>query len=440
MNAEWLTRMKAQFNHIKVSLQKALSYFKWLKQAEREDEASLSQQDLDFLEDSRRAMLTDSHWLTYGLLYSIGLIFIIFIIWAKFAVLDEITTAQGKVIPSSQIQVIQNLDGGIVAAIYIKEGNIVQKNQVLMRLDDTRYASAYREGLAKYWALVASVARLKAEESHANKINFPEKLIEARPDLVDSETRLFQQHLQALQANLETLQKSYNLAKEALDINKPLVKEGLISQIELLQNERDVNDLQGKIKNANEEFENKAHDALNEQMAQLDALHEAIIGLKDRMIRTTIRSPVYGTIKKLNVSTIGGVIQPGMDIIEIVPLEDTLLIEAKVKPADIAFIRPDQQAMVKFTAYDYAIYGGLAGKVEYISADSIKDDDNLRDKETYYKILVRTKINYLGRKEAPLPIIPGMTATVDIKTGKKTVLEYLLNPITKARSSALRER
>lgn len=400
----------------------------------------LDQEDLEFVDESRKAMVTESPFITNALLYGIGIFMIIILIWAKFAILDEITVAQGKVIPSSQVQVIQNLDGGIVAAIYVKEGDIVQKDQILMRLDDTRYASAYREALAKYWALLASTARLTAEETGATSITFPKELIEEQPELVKNETLLFNQHMEDLNATLDTLKKSYNLANKELSISKPLVAEGLISQIELLQTERQVNDLQGKITQAMEEFQSKAHDQLSEQTAQLASLQEALAGLKDRMVRTTIRSPVYGTVKKINIATIGGVIQPGMDIMEIVPLEDTLLIEARVRPSDIAFIHPGQEAMVKFTAYDFSIYGGLQGTVEYISADTMKDTDNPQDKETYYKILVRTQSNHLGTDQKPLPIIPGMTAMVDIKTGRKSVLDYLLNPILKARDNALRER
>lgn len=400
----------------------------------------LNREDLEFIDDSRKAMVTESPFISNVLLYGIGLFIIVFIIWAKFAILDEITVAAGKVIPSSQVQVIQNLDGGIVAAIYVKEGDIVQKGQILMRLDDTRYASAYREALAKYWSLLASTARLTAEETGASKINFSRELLQEQPELVQNETLLFNQHLEDLNSNLDTLRKSYDLANQELTINKPLVKEGLISQIELLQTEREVNDLQGKIAQTIEAFQSKAHDQLSEQTSQLASLQEALSGLKDRMVRTTIRSPVYGTVKKINIATIGGVIQPGMDIMEIVPLEDTLLIEARVRPSDIAFIHPGQKAMVKFTAYDFSVYGGLEGTVEYISADTMKDTDNPQDKETYYKILVRTQNNHLGTDKKPLPIIPGMTAMVDIQTGKKSVLDYLVNPIMKARENALRER
>jgi adhesin transport system membrane fusion protein len=400
----------------------------------------LDQEDLEFVDDSRKAMVTESPFITNALLYGIGAFIIVILIWAKFAILDEITVAAGKVIPSSQVQVIQNLDGGIVAAIYVREGDIVQKDQILMRLDDTRYASAYREALAKYWALTASTARLMAEETGAKTITFPQALIQEQPELVKNETLLFNQHVEDLNATLDTLRKSYNLANQELNISKPMVAEGLISQIELLRTEREVNDLQGKISQALEGFQSKAHDQLSEQTAQLASLQEALAGLKDRMVRTTIRSPVYGTVKKINIATIGGVIQPGMNIMEIVPLEDTLLIEARVRPSDIAFIHPGQQAMVKFTAYDFSIYGGLQGTVEYISADTIKDQDNPQDKETYYKILVRTTSNHLGTDEKPLPIIPGMTAMVDIKTGRKSVLDYLLNPIFKASENALRER
>lgn len=411
-----------------------------MKKDQEKDIPKIDQVELEFIDDSRKAMLTESPLWSNMLLYGVGIFVIFFIIWAKFAILDEITVATGKVVPSAQVQVIQSLDGGIVSQIYVKEGDIVQRGQILVRLDNTQARSTYDQGLAKYWALLASSSRLLAEQNGDEKINFPENLMKAHPELAASEQNLFDQHMQELNGDLATAQKSYDLAQKQLAITKPLVAEGLMSEMDLLKQQQSVNDIQGKISQTREAFQSKAHDQYNDQTAQISALMAALSGLKDRLTRTTIRSPVAGIVKNINITTVGGVIQPGMDIMEIVPLEDTLLVEALVRPADIAFIHPDQKAMVKFTAYDFSIYGGLEGTVEYISADTVKNDDNPQDQLRYYKILVRTTDNHLGTAEKPLPIIPGMTVMVDIKTGKKSVLDYLLNPITKARQSALRER
>lgn len=405
------------------------------------DQERLSSEEQDMLDESKKAFLIESPRWSNLLLYGIAAVITTLLIWAKFAIIDEYTRADGKVIPSSQIQVIQNLEGGILSEIFVHEGDTVQKAQILVRIDDTRFASDFREGQSKYLSLLASTARLKAEEQGQKKVSYPEVVIKEAPDVIIDEDNLFKQRQQQLNASLSTLERSYNLVNEELDITKPLVEEGLMSQLELIRLQRDVNEIKGKIDQAREEFESKAHEEYNKQQAQLSQLVEALNAMKDRMVRTTVRSPVKGTVKKVNIATIGGVIRPGMDIMEIVPLEDTLLIEAKVRPKDIAFIHPGQAAMVKFTAYDYSVYGGLDGVVEYISADTIKDEEQQGGKkESFYKILVRTKTNHLGSDKKPLPIIPGMVCSVDILTGKKSVLDYLLKPILKARQNALRER
>jgi len=411
-----------------------------MKKKDRERER-LTPEEQDILDESKKAFLIESPRWSNLLLYGIAAVIIVLTIWAKFAIIDEYTRANGKVIPSSQVQVIQNLEGGILSEIFVHEGDTVQKGEVLLRIDDTRFASDFREGQAKYLSLLASTARLKAEDQGMTKVEYPEIIKNEAPDVMADENNLFVQRQQQLDASLSTLKRSYNLAKEELDITKPLVEEGIMSQLELIRLERQVNEIKGKIDQAREDFESKAHEEYNKQQAQLAQLTQALSAMKDRMVRTTVRSPVKGTVKKINIATIGGVIKPGMDIMEIVPLEDTLLIEAKVRPKDIAFIHPGQPAMVKFTAYDYSIYGGLHGLVEYISADTIEDAEAQGPKkESFYKILVRTNTNHLGTVEKPLPIIPGMVCTVDILTGDKSVLDYIMKPILKARQNALRER
>ena len=401
----------------------------------------ISFKDHEFLDESRKAFLVESPRWSNALLYGMVAFLLIAIIWANFAEIDEVTHGEGKVIPSSQVQIIQNLEGGILSEIFVREGDPVQKGQVLLRIDDTRFASSFREGRSKYLSMLASVARLKAEEEGKDTIDYPEIVKKEAPEVITRENNLFRQRREQLLANTSTLERSYELAQEELDITKPLVEEGLMSQLELIRLQREVNEIKGKISEAQEEFESLAHEEYNKQKDELSQLTEALLAMEDRMVRTTVRSPVKGTVKKINIATIGGVIQPGMDIMEIVPLEDTLLVEAKISPRDIAFIHPGQKAIVKFTAYDYAIYGGLDGVVEYISADSIEDEDKRSgNKESFYKILVRTNTNHLGTAKKPLPIIPGMVCTVDILTGKKTVLDYIMKPILKARQNALRER
>ena len=403
------------------------------------ERSSLKDEDLPYLDDKKLAILNESSFWANALLYAIGAFIIVAIIWAKYAIIDETTNAMGKVIPSSQVQVIQNLEGGILSEILVSEGDVVEKGQVLLRIDDTRFASSYREARSRYLALLATTSRLRAESLGKDKVEYPKVVEQEAPEVVKSEDKLFEFNQDQLASNLKTLEKSYELAVKELDITKPLVDEGLMSQLELLRLQREVNDLEGKIESEKDRFRTDARTKFNEKDAELSALSESILAMEDRMVRTTIKSPVKGTVKKINISTIGGVIKPGMDIMEIVPFEDTLLIEAKVKPSDIAFIHPGQEAIVKVSAYDFSIYGSLPGTVEYISADTIEEDENRREEE-FYKILVRTQKNALGTEEKPLPIIPGMVVTVDILTGKKSVLDYILKPFLKAKERALRER
>lgn len=404
-------------------------------------EATVSPQleDHRFIEDRKKAILVETSPFSNVLLYGVILFFVIGIIWAKLATVDEITSATGKVVPSAQVQVIQNLEGGIVSKILVNEGDNVKKGQVLLMIDDTRFAADYREAQNKYLALLGDVARLTAQAKGADKVDFPPIILQQAPDVVVNETKSFQSLKEQLDTNVSHLQASYDLAKKEYDITKPLVNQGLMSQLDLIRIERDINDLQGKVSAAKDEYRANSFKELNIKQAELDALAASITTAKDRMTRTTVRTPVTGTVKKINVATVGGVLQPGSDIMEIVPTEDTLLIEARVKPSDIAFIRPDERAVVKFTAYEFAIYGGLDGTVEYISADTITDPDDPK-KESFYKILVRTQKNYLFKNNKRYYIIPGMTTNVDIMTGKKTVLDYLLKPLFKAKEQALRER
>jgi adhesin transport system membrane fusion protein len=406
------------------------------------------------------------------------LIMVIAIVWAGWAELDEVTRGIGKVIPSSQVQVIQNLEGGILSALYVEDGDTVEREQILLQIDDTRFSSSLRETQLQFWALKAKAARLQAESSNS-AYEAPPGMLEKYPTLVAQEQGLFNSRQKELRTNRSILSKqaeqirqeikglevksarlirNLSLVNKELNLSKPLLQAGAISEVEILQLEREVSELEGELettkltiprmKSRLEEaeqkiseilirFSNEAHTELNEVAAELSQLQETSIALKDRVTRTAVRSPVKGTVKQVKINTLGGVIQPGMELMEIVPLDDSLLVEAKIGPRDIAFLHPGQKAIVKLTAYDFAIYGALSGKVEHISADTIKEE---HEQESFYLVRVRTDKTDLGTQEKALPIIPGMQAEVDILTGKKSVLEYLFKPLLRAKGRALRER
>ena len=436
-------------------------------------------EDADFMPAVHAATRSGARPTAYLLLFIIALFFIVFLWWANWATLDEVTRGDGKVIPSSQIQVVQNLEGGIIAGISVREGDVVNKGQILVRIDQTQAAAGYRESRAKYLSLLAAVARLKAEVART-EVAFPGEVLDDAPDVAADELALFasrrlglktdlailrrqedqrRQELVELRGRLVRLKESYQLVTEELKIIEPLVANGVVSKVELLRLRREANDIKGdreatrlaiprasaarheatqRIEERKISLRTESLRELNQKSAELAVVAETITSGKDRALRADVRSPVHGTVKQILVSTVGGVIRPGQELVEIVPLEDTLLIEARIRPADIAFLRPGQDATVKITAYDFSIYGGLKAKVEHISADTIEDEQ--QKGETFYRIRLRTDRSYLGTEQDPLPIIPGMTASVDILTGEKTVLDYLLKPVLKVRERALRER
>jgi len=382
-------------------------------------------------------------WMTFSFI-------VIAIIWAYFAELDEVTRGSGKTTPSSHIQVIQNLEGGILSEILVREGDIVQKGQALLQLDPVRFASSLNETKLKYYELLAATARLSAEVENKVLI-IPAEVLKEAPEIASNAKQLFDSRRKELNASTKILHeqvnqysRGYALLKEELNMSIPLVEEGAMSKVELLRIKREANSLRGQLSEAENKlaetkvrFQTKALEELNQARAELDRTGQSTFALEDRVSRTRVVSPVKGIIKQLKIVTIGGVIQPGMDLVEIVPIDDQLLIEAEIRPSDIAFLHPGQKAMVKLTAYDFSIYGGLEAKLEHISADSITNEE---DGESYYIIRLRTNKNYLEKNGAKLEIIAGMTADVDILTGKKSVLDYLLKPILKARERALKER
>lgn len=399
-------------------------------------------EDEEYMTDTKAAMLGKSTFFAHSILYTLLALIVFGLIWAYFSTVEKITIGDGKVTPSSQVKIIQNLDGGIVSEILVKEGELVKKGQVLMRLDDTRYKADYQEHYTKYLVLLAITSRLKAEAYGDPQINFPDILLKEQPALVTRETKQFETRRNTLREELSLLEHSYALAQQQIQMYYPLVEKGTVSRVDLLKSQQSADAIQRDILEKRNTFSKDAWEEYNKQNADLALEAEQLKILKDKMLHTTIVSPVHGIVKKLNIVTIGGVITPGLNIMEIVPIEDTLLIEAKIKPKDIAFIKIGQPADVRITAYDYTIYGSLPGKVEYISPDAIEETNRnaMPGENIYYEVDIRTNKNYLGGEKQKLAIMPGMGAVVHITTGEHSVLNYILKPIYKAKEEALRER
>jgi len=438
----------------------------------------LDAQDLMFMSSLSEAVLQKSPKKSKYVLWLIALSIGWMILWASQAQIDELTRGEGKVMPSQQLQVIQNLEGGIVSDILISEGEIVKKGQILLKIDNTNFQSSFKENELKQNELKARFLRLNAEANNAKLFKYDKKKmkdlskqieyekslyesnkeqIKKSQDVIQEQIKQKKQELKELYAKIKQAKSTLKLMQEEVAITTPLVKKGLVSQVEFLQLKRQLNGLKGdleasrlsiprlksqikesvnRISEIKLDYRNKAKKELNQVVAELSRLKETNTALDDKVKRTLVRSPVNGTIQQLLINTIGGVVRPGMDLIEIVPADDALLIEAKIKPSDIAFLRPDLEAMVKFTAYDFGIYGGLKGKLINISADTITDEKG----NSYYLVKLKTDKSFLGTKEKPLQIMVGMTTSVDIVTGKKSILDYLLKPILKAKQRALRER
>ncbi|AIU73436.1 secretion protein HlyD [Hafnia alvei FB1] len=368
-------------------------------------------------------------WLTLA-----GMTF--FFVWSYFATLDEVTVGTGKVTTSIRAQLIESLDGGIVSALLVHEGDIVKKGQILARLDPKRFQSNYGEAAARARALRASSERLRSELT-GEPLKFSASTL-AEPALVARERQLYDSRRRNLNETVANLQESYRLVIAELKMTQPLVEKGAASQVEVIRLQRQASELQGKIDDARNQYALRAREEQVKNNADLDAQLEVMAGKEDQLDRVTMISPVRGIVKDIQVMTVGGVLQPGGKLMEIVPLEDQLLIETRINPRDIAYIRPGLPATVKITAYDSSIYGNLDGTVEIVSPDTLQDE--VRRDQYYYRVYVRTKSaelrNKAGRK---FPILPGMVASVEIKTGQKTVLDYLIKPLNKVKE-ALRER
>lgn len=404
--------------------------------------------------------------------------FTAFVVWASFAKINETARGEGQIIPAGEVQVIQNLEGGIVDAFLKKEGESVKKDEIVMRLRDVGANSDLGTNQARYLGLLATITRLQAEVDGKDSLSFPDDVSKSAPQSVIEELNAFKANRAKQQGEIDVLQQQLsqrrqevnelstragdlqgviNLSKQELSMIEPLVAKGSAPRIELIQLERGIKEKQTELngvyqaipraKSAIAEAEARiagmkkdavatAQSDLAIKTIELNTVKQSLGALEDKKDRTEIRSPVNGTIKDFKINTVGGVVRPGDPIVEIVPVDDNLLVEVKIKPSDIARLRPDMAAMVKITAYDFTIYGGLKGKVVDISPDTIRNEKG----ESFYRVLVRTDENALHRDGKPLPIIPGMIATVDIVTGHKTVMEYLMKPILKTAQNSLNEK
>ncbi|MGL3694080.1 HlyD family efflux transporter periplasmic adaptor subunit [Acinetobacter sp. LA-1] len=364
----------------------------------------------------------------------IGLL--VLLAWAWFFELEEVSTGSGKVIPSSKEQSIQSLEGGILTKLYVSEGEIVKQGQVLAQLDPTRFASNVGESESLLIASKATAARLRAEVN-ATPLVFPEDVLKI-PKLVSEETALYQSRRSNLNDSVSGLSQALVLVEQELAMTEPLVAKGAASEVEVLRLKREANDLRNQMNDIRNQYYVKAREELAKANIDIETQAQVIKGKTDTLQRTVFKSPVRGIVKEIDVMTIGGVIPQNGKLMTIVPLDEQLLIEARISPRDIAFIRPDQEALVKVTAYDYSIYGGLHGKVTVISPDTLRDE--VKQDQFYYRAYIRTDSDKLINKQGKqFNITPGMVAVVDIKTGHKTVLDYLIKPFNKAKE-ALRER
>jgi len=372
----------------------------------------------------------------YGL-KALAVVLLVFVLWASLTTLDEVTTGMGKVIPTSREQVIQAVDAGVVAEVLVREGQLVQVDEPLVRIDDVRLGASMHENQAKINGLQAAAVRLKAE-AHGTPLVFPPELVKRNPELVRTETETWRARRQSLDTSLIALQQTLKVMRDEMKLTEPLAAKGLVSDIDVLRIQRNISETRGRIDELQAKYRADAAAELSRIESELGSQSATLVGRTDAFKRTILRAPKRGVVKNIRVTTQGGVVQSGQDILEIVPVDDTLMVEARIRPIDIAFLRPGLPATVKITAYDSGTYGWLEGELVHISPDTLRDE--VRREETYYKVMVRTRTSHLQvRNGKSLPIIAGMQAYVDIKTGEKSVLSYLFKPVLRARE-ALRER
>lgn len=453
-----------------------MNKFPFFHNKSSDEHQEYSPEDIEYMSSLSAAVLEQqtsrSHIAVW--LACIGILWLI--VWSSFAKIDERTRGSGKVIPSQRIQTIQNLEGGIVSEMFVKEGDRVKKGQPLMKIQDVSFTGSFNEKQLKINELKAKSYRLNAESS-GRGFSVPTSDRQGMSQLISQEANLHMSQQNQLsnavaiidaqisqkgkellenRAKREELKNAYDLISQEMAITEPLTKNMVVSEVQFLQMKRqaamikgdyqatahaiariqeNIGELQKRRMEIVYEFRNKAKQELNSVTAEIQQIKESESVLADRVDRTIVRSPVNGTINQILVNTIGGVVKPGMDMLEIVPEDDMLMVEVKIKPSDIAYIYPGQSANVKFTAYDFSIYGGLKGTVKHVSANTITDE---RD-NSYYLVRIATDKSFLVKDGKPLDIMAGMTVDVDILTGKKTVMDFILKPILKVKQNALGE-
>lgn len=381
-------------------------------------------------------MNADFRLMRWGL-YGLALVIVCFFAWASWAQLDEVTSGIGRVIPTSREQVLQSMEGGLVAELLVAEGDVVETDQPLLRIDDVRMGANLNENQSRIDALMAAAVRLRAE-SQGVALNFPESLQRRNNALLKSERETYEARRRSLASAVSSQQQAISLAQDELQIIEPLASKGLVSDLDVLRIQRSILDARSRIAELQTKYRADAAAELSRIEGDLGTQNATLVGREDSFRRTVLRAPKRGIVKNIRFNTVGGVVQPGQDILEIFPIDDSLLIETRIRPSDIAFLRPGLNATVKITAYDSGVYGWLDGELMQISPDTIRDE--VRRDETYYRVIVRTESAALSTRDGrSFPIIPGMLAQVDIKTGQKSVLSYLFKPVLRARE-ALRER
>ncbi|MHC3994641.1 HlyD family type I secretion periplasmic adaptor subunit [Thiomicrolovo sp. ZZH C-3] len=437
----------------------------------------VSEEELAYLNSRSAAVLERTALHSRLFLWIMLLTVAVFIVWADHAMIDEVVKGDGKIVPSSQIKPIQNLEGGIVKEILIKEGDLVQQGEPLLKMQDIYFSSTVEKNRLEYDELYARAVRLRAE-AHGTGFLEPETSDPAQKALIEKERSLFMSNRKQLKKSIAVLnaqiaqrsselkearehfaelQKEMELVQREIEINRPLVEKRIVPEVDFIKLQRDANNVQQSLtatrhqitstrsmideaKSKRDEaelaFQNRAKEELNGIEAQMQRIKESQTALEDQVSRTLVRSPVDGIVKRLYVTTIGGVVTPGMKMMDILPTGDSLLVEVKVHPRDIAFLYPDQRAVIKITAYDFSIYGGLSGKVVRISPDSINEADG----KTYYQVWIETDKTFLGTVENPLKLIPGMVVNAEIVTGKKSILDYILRPLLHTKDNAFKER
>jgi membrane fusion protein, adhesin transport system len=396
--------------------------------------------DLPYMRDMHQALVADQqHWVG-GTLLLMAASLVAALVWAANSNVEEITAGTARVVPSSHEQVIQSLESGILTELLVKEGDLVEAGQALLKIDPTKANASLHEGSNKVLAMRATAARLRAE-ARGTTPHFP-KDVQANSELLRNETHTYQTKRNAVEQGSATLQRSKELLGRELAMTEPMVAKGLVAEVELLRLRRQFNEADLQIQERMNKWRSDAASELVKVEAELSQTNEVVNARADQVKRTVMYAPLRGTVKNIRINTIGGVIQAAQDILEIVPFEDKLLVEAKIRPHDVAFLRPGLPATVKISAYDYSIYGALQGEVILISPDTLKEEGPKQQPQTderYYRVLVKADASTLRQADKALPIIAGMTANVEIRTGEKSVLDYVLKPVLKARE-ALRER